>query len=137
MADRNLIDSKTLLREIRECLPAPLREERSLDGSIVMVGGDHDDVVVRVSGNKVSVADFSVRWETPYTSIVQLRCFATLNWRRLPASTLVMTLHDLIRAAYEVRVATYRRCERCGEMKPPECMDDDKTCDSCAPPRVY
>ena len=132
MTDPKPIDREFLLRELRELLAAPVREETQLDGSIVMIGGDPGEVIVRVSPGKVSVAVFSVRWEGPHTPVVRPKHFATLSWRRLPASTLMMTLHDLIRAAREVRKATYRRCERCGEMKPPEWMHDEKTCQSCA-----
>jgi hypothetical protein len=132
MTDRKPIDRGFLLRELRELLAAPVREETQLDGSIVMVGGDPSEVIVRVGAGKVSVAVFSVRWEGPDTPVVRPNHFATLSWRRLPASTLMMTLHGLIRAAREDRTAKYRRCERCGEVNPPEWMHDEKTCQSCA-----
>ena len=132
MTDRNPIDREFLLRELRELLAAPVREETQLDGSVVMIGGHPGEVVVRVCADKLSVAVFSVRWEGPHTPAVRPNHFATLSWRRLPASTLMMTLHGLISAAREVRTAKYRRCERCGEMNPPEWMHDEKTCQSCA-----
>jgi hypothetical protein len=132
MKDRQPMDREFLLRELRELLAAPVREETQLDGSVVMVGGDPGEVIVRVGAAKVSVAVFSIRWEGPHTPVVRPIHFATLSWRRLPASTLMMTLHGLIRAAREVRTAKYRRCERCGEMNPPEWMHDEKTCQSCA-----
>jgi hypothetical protein len=132
MNDRQPMDREFLLRELRELLATPVREERQLDGSIVMVGGDPGEVIARIGASKLTVAIFSVRWEGPHTPVVRSKHFATLSWRRLPASTLMMTLHGLIRAAREARTARYRRCERCGEMKPPEWMHDEKTCQSCA-----
>jgi len=67
MAEAEPIDREFLLRDLRELLPAPVREEAQLDGSIVMIGSDPGEVIVRVGGNKVSVAVFSVRWEGPHT----------------------------------------------------------------------
>jgi hypothetical protein len=132
MTDRNPIDREFLLKQLRDLLPAPVHEETQLDGTLVMKGGDPGEVIVRVSGSKVSVAAFSVRWEGPHTPVVRPKHFATLSWKRVPASTLFMTLHGLVRSVCEARKARYRRCERCGELKPPEWMHDQKTCQSCA-----
>jgi hypothetical protein len=132
MADREPIDSDFLLKELRKLLPGPVREEKSLDGSVVLVGGDPGEAIVRVGRKKLSIAVYSVRWEGPHTPTVKPQHLATLSWRRLPATTLLMTLHGLARAAKDIRTATYRRCERCGETKPPEWMHDGSTCQSCA-----
>jgi hypothetical protein len=56
MTDPKPIDREFLLRELRELLAAPVREETQLDGSIVMIGGDPGEVIVRVGAGKVSVA---------------------------------------------------------------------------------
>ena len=132
MVNLEPIDRDGLLRELRELLGASIREETQLDGTIVMVGSDPGEVIVRVGGSTVFIALFRVSWDGPYTSVVRPIKFATLNWRRLPASTLMMTLHGLVIAVREVRTATHRRCERCGKTKPPEWMHDPKTCQSCA-----
>ena len=132
MVNLEPIDRDGLLRKLRELLGASIREETQLDGTIVMVGGDPGEVIVRVGRSKVSIALFRVSWDGPHTPVVRPINFATLNWRRLPASTLKMTLHGLIIAVREVRTATYRRCERCGKTKPPEWMHDQQTCQSCA-----
>lgn len=132
MAECEPMSRESLLKEVRELLVAPVREETQVDGSIVMVGGDPGEVIVRIGAAKLSVAVFSIRWEGPHTPVVRPEPLATLRWRRLPAPTLMMTLHGLISAAREVRVAKYRRCERCALNKPPEWMHDEKTCQSCA-----
>jgi hypothetical protein len=132
MTDPKPIDREFLLRELRELLPGPVREETQLDGSIALIGGDPGEIIVRVNGKKLTVASFSVRWEGPHTPVVRPKHFATLSWKRVPTSTLLMTLHELVRGVCEVRKARYRRCERCGETKPPEWMHDEKTCQSCA-----
>lgn len=125
-------DRNCLLGEIRNLLPDPIRENEQLDGSLLVVGGDPGEVIVRISGGRVSIAVYSVQWEGPNTPVVRPQHLAALNWKRLPASTTMMTLHGLISAAVELRRANYRKCERCGETKPPEWMHGDTICQSCA-----
>ena len=132
MSDLKPIDRDYLLQELQEQLPNPIREETQLDGDFVLVGGDPGEVIVRISGSKVSIAVFSIRWDGPYTTVVRPKQLAALNGKRLPASTTMVTLHRLISAAVEIRRAKYRKCERCGETKPPEWIHDDQTCQSCA-----
>jgi hypothetical protein len=132
MSSHEPIDQGFLLRELRELLPGPVREATQLDGLIALIGGDPGEIIGRVNGNKLTVAAFSVRWEGPHTPVVRPKHFATLSWKRVPASTLLMTLHGLVRGVCEVRKATYRRCERCRETKPLEWMHHEKTCRSCA-----
>jgi hypothetical protein len=132
MIESEPVNRECLLRELRELLVAPVCEEPQLDGSIVMVGGDPGEVIIRVRAHKVSIAVFSIRWEGPHTPLVRPKHIATLSWQRLPASTLMRTLQGLIRAACEVRTAQYRECERFGKTNPPEWMPDEKTCQRCA-----
>ena len=61
MSDLEPIDRDYLLQELQELLPAPVREETQLDGDVVLVGGDPGEVIVRINGNKVSIAVFSIR----------------------------------------------------------------------------
>ncbi|ADB18095.1 hypothetical protein Psta_3432 [Pirellula staleyi DSM 6068] len=131
MTELNPLDAVALLREIRTHLPTPVREEMQLDGSLVFVGGDPGEVVVRVRGNKVSVAVFGVVWKGPHTPVVRPSLVGSLNWKRLPASRLTIGLHILLESARKLRLAKYRKCKRCSETRPPEWMHDDKTCQSC------
>jgi len=132
MSEMEPIERESLLDEIRNLLPEPIRTETQLDGDFVLVGGDPGEVIVRISGSKVSIAMYSVRWEGPHTPVTRPKQLATLNWKRLPASTTMMTLHGLVSAAIELRRTKYRKCEKCGETKPPEWMHDERTCQSCA-----
>ena len=132
MSDLEPFDRDFLLREIWELLPDPLREETQLDGSLVIVGGDPGEVIVRINGTKVSIAVFSIRWDGPGEPTVRPKQLATLNWKRLPSSTTMTTLHGLISAAIEIRRSKYRKCEKCEEIKPPEWMHDEDICQSCA-----
>ena len=132
MSDLEPIDRDHLLQEIQELLPDPVREEMRLDGDLVFVGGDPGEVIVRISSSRVSIALFSIRWEGSHTPLVRPKQLATLNWQRLPASVTLLSLHSLVEAAVEIRRAKYRKCDRCGETKPPEWMHDEQTCQSCA-----
>jgi hypothetical protein len=132
MADVEPIDSDVLLREIRSFLPAPVREEIRLNGALILTGGQPGEVVVRVAGSRITVAECAVVWHGPSTPVVHPRTLASLNWARLPAAALLQNLHSLIESACEIRRAKYRTCERCGETKPPERMHNGVTCQSCA-----
>ena len=132
MSDQEPIYRDDLLQEIQELLPDPIREETQLDGDVVLVGGDPGEVIVRISGSKLSIAVYSVQWEGPHTPLVRPKLLATLNWQRLPEATVMLTLHELVSVAVQIRRAKYRKCERCGETKPPEWMHDEQTCQSCA-----
>ena len=132
MSDLEPIDRDDLLQEIQELLSDPVRDESQLDGDVALVGGDPGEVIVRISGSKVSIAVFSIRWDGPHTPVVRPKQLATLNWKRIPASTAMLTLHVLISTAVEIRRAKYRKCEKCGETKPPEWMHGDDICQSCA-----
>ena len=103
MSDLEPFDRDFLLREIWELLPAPIREETQLDGDLNLVGGNPGEVIVRINGNKVSIAVFSIRWDGPGEPTVRPKQLATLNWKRLPSSTTMTTLHGLISAAIEIR----------------------------------
>jgi hypothetical protein len=123
------IDCDFLLHHIEDdLLPKPVKVEQQLGGEIVLVGGDPGEVIVRISGSKVSVAVFTIRWEGPHTPVVRPQRLGALHLRHLPASRLMMALYDLISTATEIRRTEYRKCERCGETNPPEWMHDVSTC---------
>lgn len=132
MEDIEPVDRGRLLRDIRTLLSDPVREESQLGGKLIFIGGDPGEVIVRVGPKKVSVAIFSVRWEGPHTPVVYPKELAVLNWKRIPAAQMLMTLHTMIESARELRRSRYRKCERCGETNPPEWMHDERTCQSCA-----
>ena len=126
------LDRETLLDEIKRLLPDPVCEDTPLDGELVFVGGDPGEVIVRIRKNKVSIAVYSVHWDGPHTPVVHPKWLATLHWKRLPAARTMMELHSLIESAIEIRRSKYRKCQRCGETKPPEWMHGDGICQSCA-----
>ena len=126
------LDRSSLLKQIHATMPLPTREEVSADGSIVYVGGDPGEVVVRVARSRITVSVFGIVWEGSQTPVVCPQPLMSLHWKRLPAARLKTILNEMIEAARQLRRAKYRRCERCGETKPPEWMHDAGGCQSCA-----
>lgn len=132
MAELAPLDRESVIEEARRLLPEPVRDESQLDGTYVLVGGDPGEVVVSFKGSTVSVAIFSVRWEGPHTPVVCPQKIASLNWKRIPATRTMMSLHALIEAACEIRRSKYRKCKYCEQTNPPEWMHSDDVCQSCA-----
>ncbi len=132
--DANLVmlDRGSLLNQIHAMMPLPIREEVCADGSVVYVGGDPGEVVVRVAPSRITVSVFGIVWEGSHTPVVSPQPLMSLHWKRLPAALLTTFLHTMIEAARQLRRAKYRRCERCGETKPPEWMHDNGSCQGCA-----
>jgi hypothetical protein len=132
MADLTFSDRESLLADIRQIVPRPIQEETQPDGSHVLVGGDPGEVIIRMIGGRISVAEFTVRWEGVHNPAVRPRQIATLNWKRIPASRMGMLLQMLVETACEMRRAKFRTCGQCGETTPPEWMHDESICMSCA-----
>ena len=113
-------------------LPAPVEQMEHDGGILVFTGGSPGEVVARLTGSHVIVEEFAVRWETPMTPLVQPRRVGVVNWRRLPESTVMNVVGQLIKGARERRTASYRSCRFCGKTTPPEWLQDDDTCQGCA-----
>ena len=79
MGNREPIARDELLKEVSQLLGSSIYKETHLDDTIVMVGGDPGEVVVRVGRSRVSVALFMVCWKGPHTPVVQPVHFATLK----------------------------------------------------------
>ena len=73
------IDRDALLQELRELLPSPIGEEKQMDGSLAFVGGDPGEVIVRTSGNRVSIAVYSIQWDGPSTPVVHQNSFSEIE----------------------------------------------------------
>ena len=132
IADISPLDRSSLLKLIHATIPLPTREENCADGSLIFIGGDPGDVVIRVARSQITVSVFGIVWEGPHTPLVRPQPLAGLNWRLMPAARLTTFLHDLIEAAQQIRLANFRKCAHCGETKPPEWMHRKDCCQSCA-----
>ena len=133
IADLTPLDRDSLLNHIQSFMPLPMREEDVADGSRVFVGGDPGEVLIRVTRSRITVSVYGIDWEgRPYGPEVRSQPLAGLNWRLMPAARLATILHDTIEAAQQLRLAKFRKCEHCGETRPPEWMHGKDCCQSCA-----
>lgn len=126
------LERDALLKLIHATMPLPMREEDCADGSHVYVGGDPDEVVVRVSNHRIIVSLFAIVWEGKLTPVVRPQSLASLNWKLIPAARLTPLLQGMIETARKLRRARFRKCDQCGETKPPEWMHAKGGCQSCA-----
>lgn len=126
--------------ELVEILPAPVHchrrpgDERPEYLDVLLDGwwfgaGDPILVLVGVTSDKVVVAVPEVRW-AGQTPVIDIGSSDVLSHEGLPEG-LVAWLQDRIPAVIEIRRATFKLCERCGEETPPEWMLDDEICQSC------
>jgi hypothetical protein len=119
-----------LLAYIGTHMPAPFTQEEA-DGAIVFTGGSPAEVIVRLTDASVTVEEYAMRWESPYSLVVRPRRVGVVKWRRLPESRLMTVLGELIKGARESRRGRFRTCTTCGRSSPPEWMADSATCQSC------
>src|SRR4051812_29564748 len=91
-------------------LPVPVEQEEIEDGVLVFVGGAPAEVVARLTGTHVVVSEYAVRWETPFRPVPNPRRVGSVNWRRLPESTVMTVVGQLIKGAREMRLSKYSTC---------------------------
>ena len=112
-------------------LPAPVDHEPGGDGSVIFTGGDPAEVIVLLTESSVVVSEYAGVWNSD-GFVVKPRRVGVLKWRRLPETSLMNALADLIKGAREMRLARYRACSCCDEKNPPEWLLDDDVCHRCA-----
>lgn len=113
-------------------LPTPVQQEELADGTLQFTGGSPGEVVARLTKASVVIEQYAVAWETPYTPVMRPRRVGLVRWRRLPESTVMNVVGQLIRGARDARLSRYVTCQLCGETKPPEWMEDDDVCQQCS-----
>lgn len=113
-------------------LPKPVDQEEEADGSVTFLGGEPGEVVVRLTRSSITVSEFAVAWEGPRRPVVSPRRIGVLFWPRVGSPTAVSIVEGLIEAARSSRRSTYQLCTLCETLTPPEWMEDDDTCLSCA-----
>ena len=131
LEDLKPIDRSSLLKQIHATMPLPIREEVGADGSLVYVGGDPGEVVVRIAQGRMTVSVFGTECEGSDTPMVSPQTLVKLQWTYLPAGLLTRLLPEIIEVARQIRLAKYCKCEHCGETKPPEWMHENGICQSC------
>jgi hypothetical protein len=130
MADH--LEWEGLLTSAAHELPQPVEQETARDGSIVLVGGNPADVIVRLTRSSIVVSEYAVEWQGPNDPVVRPLALGTLHWRRMPEIHALAALRTLVSAARDSRRAKYRTCVYCQTATPPEALHDDRTCQACA-----
>jgi hypothetical protein len=113
-------------------LPSPVEQMEDVNGILVFRGGSPIEVMATLTHTSVIIDEFAVRWETPVSAVERPRRVGALNWRRLPESTLMTVVGQLIKGTREVRRSRYKACRFCGRTNPPEWLHHDNVCQGCA-----
>ena len=130
-----------LIAFLNSQLPAPVSEEGGAGGAIVFTAGEPPEVVVQLTASSVIVSEFAVQTRlTPMSmlgsahlnAVPRPRRVGALNWKRLPENALLSALTALVRGAAQSRRATYRTCQVCEALTPPEWMYNDEVCHRCS-----
>lgn len=109
----------------------PIEESVRADGTY-LTSGDPGEVVVRLRGSAIAVFEYAVQWEDDYTPVVRPKRVGAVYCHRLPERAAMKAIQALIAGARESRLRRFRTCERCGRHQPPEWMEDESLCRSCA-----
>jgi hypothetical protein len=80
-------------------LPTPVEERNGAAGTMVFTGGEPPEVVVELTASSVIVSEFAGVWEKPYTLTPRPRRVGAVNWKRLPETSLLNAISQLIRGA--------------------------------------
>jgi hypothetical protein len=112
-------------------LPQPVEQHDDEDGGVIFTGGSPAEVVAHLTDSTITIAEYYGTWDTPYAFTVKPRRVAIVKWRRLADTPLMNALTQLIHGARDARLATYRTCPSCGQLKPPEFMIAE-ICADCA-----
>ena len=120
-----------LIAFISSQLPKPVDEQQGGgDGSIVFTGGEPSEVIVHLTDETVTVAEFAGDWDED-AFIIAPRIVGELHWHTLPETALMNALSALIKGAREARLSRYRSCPECGETVPPEYFGTNDRCARC------
>lgn len=133
MADH--LQWEALLTSVRHELPQPVLEEAGRDGSVLLLGGDPPEVVVRLTRSTARVSEYEVEWDGPHDPVARPILFGSVQWRRMPETYCLAALNTLIRAARDSRRSKYVVCASCERATAPEQMLEDGLCPECAASR--
>jgi hypothetical protein len=113
-------------------LPPPVQQEEGDDGGIVFTAGDPAEVVVHLTPSSVVVSEYAGTWDGRHSFTARPRRVGIVKWKRLPETPLFNVVTQLIKGAREMRLGRYRTCPYCETPTPPESLNADGLCLSCA-----
>lgn len=112
-------------------LPEPVRRDQAGDDTVIFLGGDPAEVIVRLSPRSIDVGEFTVRRVSGH-AIVSPRWIGRLRWTRLGTDRAISAVEALVAAARENRRSRFRTCAVCERLTAPEHLRDDDVCQHCA-----
>ena len=124
------LDRDGAINAIRERLMEPRTESTSPDGTLLFSGGSPPDVLIALSGSTIHVAIYDPETATTRPPAGD-QTIVSLNWQRLPAPHLVMSLNVALGSARELRFATFQHCKRCDALTAPELLNEHVICENC------
>ena len=127
----NPVEWESLLTSLIHELPQPVVQDQVRDGSLILVGGEPPEVIVRLTRATASVSQYDVDLREPHEPIVRPILLGSVQWRRLSEAHALSTISALIRAARDRRRSRYEPCVICGKLLAPEFVADDELCDEC------
>lgn len=113
-------------------LPEPVERHEHADGTLEFVAGEPPEIVVALTERSVVVSELAPVQGAPRSLAARLRRVGLLKWRRLPETALFNALGALLKGVRDSRAAQFRECETCGQATPPERLQRDGVCQTCA-----
>jgi len=120
-----------LIAFLESNMPKPVEQQPDDQGGILFTGGSPPEVVAHLTETRITIASYAAVWANSFHLTVKPRRVGIVKWRRLPETQLMNALSQLIHGARDTRLATYRTCQSCDQVKPPEFMVSD-VCADCA-----
>lgn len=124
------LDRDGVINTIRERLMEPRTEATSEEGTLLFSGGHPPDVLIALSGSTIQIAIYDPDAGTS-SPPADDQTIVSLNWQRLPAPHLVMSLNVALGSARELRFATFQHCKRCDALTAPEMLNEHVICETC------
>jgi hypothetical protein len=113
-------------------LPTPVRREEDGTGALTFRAGDPPLVVVRLTHTGIHVARVRRISRRADSKFLHYRWIGRIAWRQVPGRRAVPLVEQLVSAARDLRLATYRTCFVCNRRRPPEWMAEEEICRRCA-----
>lgn len=131
MGNRQSVAWESLLTSLLHELPQPVTQDAARDGSLILVGGEPPEVIIRLTRSTAAVSQYDVDLREPHEPLVRPILLGSVHWRRVPEVHALSTIGALVRAARDARRTRYTPCRVCGRGIPPEWLTDDEVCEGC------
>jgi hypothetical protein len=121
-----------LLAFIEAQLSQPVERQETEDGTLAFTGGDPPEVIVRLTPRSVVVAEYSLRWQGPYTAVVKPIQIGSVRWGRGSEGDVMRAVGALITVARNIRLSKFRPARFAGSGTVPSSCTPTGICQGCA-----